>query len=177
MKSSLDNIAEAAQRLDGRLLLVGGYALQAYHVVRQTMDVDVLVSQADSSALAEALAAIGYHATAQTEVFTRFRGPTIYQADIDVLAVDSATFSRLAADAGSLNLRPNQFAVPALAHLVALKLHAVRNNPRREARDLADIVALLQANPDAVPDTDLRDLCRRYGPEGIWERLDANRSR
>ena len=57
MKSSLDSVAEAAVQLEGRLLLVGGYALQAYGVVRQTMDVDVLVSQADMPALREVLTA------------------------------------------------------------------------------------------------------------------------
>ena len=115
MKSSLAHIADTVGLLDGRLLLIGGYALQAYGVVRQTMDVDVLVSKTDLSVFEKAL--------------------------------------------------------------VALKLHAMHNNPRREVRDLPDIIALLQANPDAVGETELRDLCYRYGPEGIWERINTSRAR
>jgi hypothetical protein len=174
MKSSLDIIAEAARQLDGRLLLVGGHALQAYGVVRQTMDVDVLVSHDDMPSLATALATAGHHPTAQTDIFTRFRGLSIYQADIDAMGVDPETFARLASSAGRLTIGANRFAVPALSHLVALKLHAVHNDPRRELRDLADIVALMQANTGAVSDSDLQDLCYRYGPEGIWERLRAS---
>ena len=177
MKSSLDSVAEAAVQLEGRLLLVGGYALQAYGVVRQTMDVDVLVSQADMPALREVLTASRFAVAAETDVFARFRGPTVYQADIDALVVDEATFARLAVGTGQLAVGKHQFAVPALVHLVALKLHAIRNNPRRELRDLADVMSLLQANAGAVDDAALRDLCARYGPEGIWERLDAARNR
>ncbi len=60
--------------------------------------------------------------------------------------------------------------VPSLPHLIALKLHAARQESR-EGRDVPDIVALLEANPGVVPPAVLCELCARYGTPGIAEQL------
>ncbi len=62
--------------------------------------------------------------------------------------------------------------VPSLIHLIALKLHAVKNNPERENRDIGDIVELLKANPGKLPLTDLKSVCAGYGPESIFTKIE-----
>lgn len=60
--------------------------------------------------------------------------------------------------------------VPALAHLIALKLHAAQNEHRVE-KDLADIFALLRGNPGEIPAAELRMLCDQFGTPELAERL------
>jgi hypothetical protein len=54
-----------------------------------------------------------------------------------------------------------------------LRLHAIRSNPQREPRDFADIVESVRANPARLGHAELRDLCAKYGPEGVWAKLEA----
>jgi predicted nucleotidyltransferase len=61
--------------------------------------------------------------------------------------------------------------VPCVAHFVALKLHAIKNMPERERKDMQDITELLEENSDAVSSDELRALCRQYGPDGIDAKL------
>ena len=50
-----------------------------------------------------------------------------------------------------------------------MKAFSIRNDPRREARELADIEALLHA-PD-VNRAEIREYLARYGLEDLLERL------
>jgi hypothetical protein len=63
--------------------------------------------------------------------------------------------------------------VPGLAQLIALKLHAIRNEPRREGRDLPDITELLRLNPGRITTGELGELCDKFGPTGIGSRLQG----
>ena len=62
--------------------------------------------------------------------------------------------------------------IPSLFHLIALKLHAVKNNPLgREFIDLRDIVSLIEKNHLNVKDEAFRDLCITYGSKEIYGQL------
>jgi hypothetical protein len=55
-------------------------------------------------------------------------------------------------------------------HVAAMKAFAIKNDPRRSARELADIEALLHA-PD-VNRAEIREYLTRYGLEDLLERLE-----
>ena len=112
------------------LLVIGGHALAAHGVARQTVDVDLLF-------------------------------------------VDAPTFDRL--ESGGVPLQRGRVTLhaPALPHLIALKLHAIRNNPAREAGDLGDIARLLHANREAIAANELAALCEQFGPPGINAKLQT----
>jgi hypothetical protein len=92
---------------------------------------------------------------------------------VDLLYVDEETAAKMLRQPKELRVAGTTCIVPTLPHLVALKLHAVRNSLRREPRDFADIVELLRANPGAVEREEVRRLCATYGPAGMWEKLEA----
>ena len=54
---------------------------------------------------------------------------------------------------------------------MALKLHAIRQDPRRELQDLADIQALLRLNPEAINAEELLQLIERHGPTRSASRI------
>src|SRR5437773_6439603 len=121
------------------LLLVGAHALTAHGVVRQTIDIDCLIVAEDQENFAAHLAAGGYRETGRSENFARYSHASANVPEIDVLFVDRDTFSKLEENAVRLRRGAHDFLVPDLSELIALKLHAIRNDPRREPRDLADI--------------------------------------
>ena len=61
--------------------------------------------------------------------------------------------------------------VPCAAHMIMLKLHAMKSNPKREIKDLSDIVEILRNGPDPLPRDELEAMCEHYGPAGVCERI------
>jgi len=167
----VDILGEALERVDGRGLLVGGFALRQYAVVRQTLDVDCLISEADSDRIVKVFEREGFAVTARTENFVRLRHESVRMMDIDLLLVDAGTLSEMLAESAPAHIGSADLRTPCLAHLVALKLHALRNDPKRELRDLSDIVELLRANPDVVAPEELERLAAEYGPPGALEKI------
>lgn len=171
MKSTLQIISDATVSGPLDLLLIGGYALQAYGVVRQTMDVDCLITQKDRNKLDSALRCAGYQSAGETENFCRYRNESIYLMDVDVLFIDTDTMARLLENAREFLFQKQVFRVPCMSHLIALKLHGIKNDISRESRDVSDIIELLRFNVGEVTGTELEDICRRYGPEGIFSKF------
>jgi len=167
----VDVLGEALEQVAGRGLLIGGFALRQYAVVRQTLDVDCLISDADAGRIVAVFEREGFAVTARTENFVRLRHESVRMMDLDLLLVDGETLSEMLAKSASAGIGSRDLRVPCLAHLVALKLHAVRNDPKRELGDLSDIVELLRANPDAVAPGELERLAAEYGPPGALEKM------
>ena len=173
MKTVLEIIWDGLENRKVTSLLIGGHALAAFGVARQTLDIDCLMVDSDSGAIHAILTEVGYRETERTENFIRYSNSSIYLMDVDVMLVDRDTFNKMLPrsfiyQAGTIKAR-----VPCLVHLIALKLHAIKNNPKRELKDLGDIVELLRSNPGKVAREELKSTCARYGPDGIYAKLES----
>ena len=154
-----------------RFLLIGGRGLEAHGYVRNTRDVDLLISLAERDEIGKGLCDFGYVLRVETSIFSRWRCPDPEVEDIDLLYVDPGTFAKLDADAVEMDLGNLVVRVPSVAGMVSLKLHAMRNNPERRPRDSSDIQAILLLHPQALGLEELRGLCERYGPPSIYDEL------
>ncbi|MFH1476181.1 MAG: nucleotidyltransferase family protein [Verrucomicrobiota bacterium] len=172
MKTALEIICNGAAERHCQILLIGGYALPVFDVVRQTADVDSLIADADERILHDILIKAGYKERQRTEAFVRYTHPSAVALDIDVMLVDQDTFDKMLKRSSEHQVGSVKVRIPCLPHLIALKLHAIKNNPKRELKDLGDIMALLEANPEKVSQNELRRICKRYGPAGIFNRLE-----
>jgi len=66
---------------------------------------------------------------------------------LDLMFVSYSTFTKMWAAAVPIKLVGAPVKIPSLDHLLALKLHALRNsNQRRELKDMVDSVYLIEAN-------------------------------
>ncbi|HRK15604.1 MAG TPA: nucleotidyl transferase AbiEii/AbiGii toxin family protein [Prosthecobacter sp.] len=90
---------------------------------------------------------------------------------LDVMRVNAATFEKMRALSESYTVSGIEFRVPSLAHLIALKLHAARNEHRAQ-KDLTDVRELLRANPGKVAPDELRQLCRQFGTPQLAAQLE-----
>jgi hypothetical protein len=153
------------------LLIVGGHALAAHGVIRQTIDIDCLIIADDRERFAAHIATGGYRQIARTDNFARYAHTSPDVPAIDALFVGADTFAKLKEETVPLRRGSHEFRVPGLSQLIALKFHAIRNDPRREYRDLPDIAELLRLNPGKISRSELEDLCRRFGPAGMCDKL------
>ena len=171
MKTALDVLSQAVAAKPTRLLIIGGHAMQVYGVIRQTLDVDCLVTDKDLPALRELLTNAGYREVSGTDNFVRFRHKSPYLMDMDVLLVDASTFDHLHQNSREYSIDAPGLRMPALQHLIALKLHALKNAPARETKDLPDILELLKRNPSVLSEKEFACLCERFGPAGIMKKI------
>jgi hypothetical protein len=139
----------------------------------ETVDVDCLIAEGALAGLSDVLAREGYAEIERTPNFVRYRHGSGHLMDVDVLLVDPDTFERMRKESVPGQVGTLAARVPSFRHLIALKLHAIRNNSKREPRDVADIVDLLRANPGAIAAAEFRDLCEKYGPDGIRRKLEG----
>lgn len=148
------------------LLLAGGWAVSHHGHHRFTRDVDWVCSRTNEVAAKELMHALGFE-----EIFdsmaTRFQLPEDqFFAPIDLLWVSDETFGKMASTTERTGLH-GDIPVIDLETLIAMKLHALKDNDSRNGKDLLDIRELLSKNPLAISDGKFRELCEKFsGPHG-----------
>jgi hypothetical protein len=120
MKTALEIVHDGLAASETRMMLIGAYALQAYDVVRQTMDLDCLVVNEDECVLAGVLRDAGYVEKQRTEAFVRYSHPAIWFMDVDVMIVDRGTFDTMYAQSCDRDVQSRSVRVPCLPHRLML---------------------------------------------------------
>ena len=151
--------------------MIGGFALNAYHVSRQTADVDFLIQKKDYATVLTLLEKEGFSQDYAMDNFARLRGDRNYLMDIDFMFVDASTFGKIKNDAETFTIARNTFEIPSLLHLIALKLHSIKNNPKRELKDLPDIINLVMTNKVNLSDKSFKAMCLKYGSETLYRKI------
>lgn len=172
MQSLVDFLYRAEQRGEIRFLLIGGRSLEAHGYVRNTKDVDFLIAAEDVPSMERLLSTVGYHKDAETSIFSRWQHKAFGAEDVDLMFVNASTFESLWGDAIIWKIGSAAVRVPSVSSLVALKLHAIKNNPDRLPKDGLDIVALMKLKPDELSRDGLQKLCEKYGSEELWHHLN-----
>ncbi len=141
---------------------IGGLALAAHRVVRATLDVDLLIDADAASRLHGRLLALSWECLHRSDDAANYsRG----LERVDVLHAHRPLARELLAQAETRSILGREFRVIGLSGLIAFKLQALCNDPRR-TQDLEDIRALVRANEARVD----WETLRRYFV--LFERLD-----
>ena len=90
---------------------------------------------------------------------------------VDVVYVDATTSERIFASARPATLAGVAVLVPRPEHLAAMKIHAMKNDPTRRFRELADIQLL--AGLPGVDLDEIRSYFERAGLKEDWDELRA----
>lgn len=151
------------------MLLIGGNALEAHGYTRFTVDVDCLVTNSSLEQLKAALSRNGFEYAGRTSSFHEFWFEGMPGGmPIHAMFVDDATFEKMWLRRVMMPSANIPLHAPCVAHLIALKLHAAKNNPKRMNKDMPDVLALLERNPDAMTRGELEQICARYAsPECV----------
>jgi hypothetical protein len=154
----------AIQKRGIRLLIVGGYAVNALGYTRVTNDVDGLIIMDDLREADQMFRDAGYVLTGKEQTHARYFNPDASPNLVDVLLVNSSTFEKMWSERLPMIQEKHPFYMPRLEDIIAMKLHAVKNQGQRGSKDLVDISELLKANPGVVSKEKLVHLCHRFGP-------------
>jgi hypothetical protein len=168
----LDILSRARTEPDRSFLVIGGYAVNAHGYSRQTLDLDILIATIQRDFWKNLILVNDYNISAEREAFMQFSPATRDQMPLDVMVVNDQTFSGMHAEAVSGSLGGVEVKHPSLRHLLALKLHVLKQAlPHRELRDLYDVIQLAHINKLDAAGDDFRRLCERYGNSKIHETI------
>lgn len=153
-------------------VLIGGFAVNYYHVTRQTADVDFLITKEGFEKISGVLEREGYKRGLSQENFAQFESSRSSLLNIDFMFVDKETLEKIMKEAEKIKIAGQIFMVPSLFHLIALKLHSIKHNARlRLTKDLPDIINLIRINKVNVKDKKFKELCLKYGTQEIYDRI------
>ena len=158
-------VAELSRDLDLPLLVIGGHAVNAYGYSRTTLDVDFLIAVESFSKWRPAFESMGYVWKGQTDNFARLDPPTTDPPSfpIDVMFVSTETFAKLHADKNELDFGGIRLPAPKPIHLIALKLHAMKNPERlKKGKDLPDILNLISICGIDTAGEEFKSILNRY---------------
>lgn len=171
MQSLAEYLFRAQRRGELRFMLIGGRSLEAHGYVRNTKDVDLMIATHDLPVMERLLISIGYRKEVETSIFSRWKHGSMEAEDVDLMFVGQSTFDSLDKDCVPLKIGSALLRVPSVAGIAALKLHAIKNNPERLAKDSTDIISLMRLNPASLDHDGLRTLCEKFGNAEIWAKL------
>ncbi len=153
-------------------VLIGGFAVNYYKVMRQTADIDFLITKEDFDKILSILEEEGYITDYTQELFAKLSADKAHFMDIDFMCVDKDTFDKIIKHGKEITIAKARFIVPSLNHLIALKLHSLKFNPKlREYRDFPDIIELVRVNNIDVKDEDFKELCLKFGTKELYEKM------
>lgn len=147
------------------LLLAGGWAVCHHGYSRYTNDIDWICSRSDESRAQEVMKSLGFE-TAFEAMATRFQhAKHLDLPPVDLLWVSPETFSKMR-ETDQKTGRHRNIPVINFESLLAMKLHALKDDEERKGKDLLDIRFLLKENPNAITENRLRELCEKFcGPD------------
>ena len=153
-------------------ILIGGFAVNHYKVTRQTADIDFLIVKEDFEKISTFLEKAGYKQSLSQENFAQFKSNHLSLMDVDFMFVEHQTLDKILKEGKQVRIAGQPFTVPALNHLIALKLHSIKYNPKnRLIKDFPDIVNLIKINKLDVKDKTFKELCLKYGTEDLYKRI------
>jgi len=128
--------------------------MQAYGLSRATQDVDLIVGASARDSVVSFMESLGYETLHASEGFSNHLHPDQRLGRVDFLYVDAQTADRLfAASRRIAGSGGRALVVPTPEHLIAMKVHAAKNDPSRTLREMADVEHLLHqpgVEPQAV---------------------------
>lgn len=166
--SALRTVAGFLEERGYRYAVIGGVALAAYGLPRTTEDLDFVVEARGQDELIGFLESLGYRTLHRSSGYSNHLHPDPDRGGIDFVYVRGETGDKLFSESRtSRGPEDIQIPLPKPEHLAALKVQAMKNDPARTFRDMADIGFLL-----LLPGVDRREVQAYFERHGMEDRFD-----
>lgn len=154
-----------------RFLIIGGYAVGAHGHTRATFDVDFLVRRREHDLWFARLQNAGLKLFGETPAFAHFT--QAQEGDgLDLMFVDDSTFEQFWLASESRDFGGGQARIPSLEHLLALKLHVLKQAlPHRTSKDAEDVEILVRRNGINLSEPRYEQLFLKYANREIYETI------
>ena len=161
--------ALASQEPQLPYLVIGGYAVAAHGYARLTFDIDILVPRNDKQIWHKRCLNAGLRCIGESNSFSQYDDK---DKRLDLMFVDELSFNSMNAESIIQDYDKVHTKVVGLDHLIALKLHALKNAPgHRTSKDLDDIEMLARHHALPLTSDHYKSFFLKYGTEQIYETL------
>lgn len=164
--ADLINLAKRPPEL--RFVVIGGHAVWAHGYGRTTHDIDFLVAAEDREGWIRRLKDAGLSKTSEVKAFAQFS-----QTDgdaFDLMFVNASTFEQIWTGSQEHSFFGTMARIPSLDHLLALKLHALKQGLlHRTFKDADDVETLVKLNKLDIATPQYEQLFLKYGTREIYE--------
>lgn len=167
-------LAQTAARHSLDFLLIGGHAVNIRGWSRPTIDFDLFVRRAQLPNWKEALTETGFTLFREHENFVQFSPAASAAAgwNLDLMLVNDGTFQKVSSASTEHAYEGTRVRVPSVEHIIALKLHVLRQNlAHRTLKDFQDIVGLVEVNAVDLRSPEMREIFQRYGTEELYRNI------
>ncbi|MBZ5640152.1 MAG: hypothetical protein LAO51_15505 [Acidobacteriia bacterium] len=167
----VDAIAGFLEREGAPCALAGAFALHAYGLSRATFDLDFVTESAVRERLVAFLESLGYETLHASKGYSNHLHPDPAMGRVDFIYVTGESSKLLFGGRGAtLRFGGRELSVPRAEHIVAMKVHAMKNDPGRALREMADIGFLLK-----LPGIDEEEVRGYFEKAGMREKYDEIR--
>ena len=149
---------------------IGAFGLSAYGLSRMTQDIDFVVEKRAQPMLLSYLESLGYESLYASTGYSNH-----LHADRDLGRLDFVYVEGKTAEIIFSNVRDKSFAddlvlpVPKIEHIAAMKIFAMKNDPSREYREMADLQFILSL--PFVDKEEMKEYFKYYGLLDKYEEL------
>ena len=152
------------------LLLAGGWAVCYHGYARYTNDIDWVCSRADEAQALALMKSLGFEIAFEAMATRFIHRKHFDRLPVDLLWVSSETFAKMAVTSQRTGVRADMPVIDFEA-LLAMKLHALKDDIERHGKDMLDIRNLLAENTHALTDDKLRELCDKFAGSDAYNRI------
>ena len=146
--------------------VIGAFGLHAYGLSRATADLDFVTDFQAQSTLVPFLEALGYETIHRSSGYSNHVHPDPAMGRLDFVYVTGETSRQLLGSAEKrLVLGEISVPVPRAEHLAAMKVQAMKNDPKRTFQEMADISFLLR-----LPEIDEDEVKGYFEKQGLIEK-------
>ena len=166
-------LRQVSEDRDLPFLLIGGHAVNLFGYSRDTHDIDLLIRRSQREAWQKIVIESGYQIYREENTFLQFtptRAPAAWP--LDFMLVNDSTFEKLYAASVEKMEKGVNFRVPTVEHLIALKLHVLKQDLKhRTIKDFQDVQGLVEHNKVDLNSASMRGIFEQHGTPDLYRRL------
>jgi len=148
--------------------VIGAFALHAYGLTRATRDLDFVTEFAAQKSLVVFLETLGYETLYVSSGYSNHLHCDPVKGRLDFVYVSGATDRLLFGSVRKLLVLGDiSIPVPRAEHLAAMKIQAMKNDPKRTFQEMADILFLLR-----LPGIDKNEIKEYFARLGLMDKYN-----
>ncbi|MBF0557857.1 MAG: hypothetical protein HQL08_03650 [Nitrospirae bacterium] len=157
-------------RLNVPYAIVGAVAMGFWGVRRDTMDIDFLARSIDREKITAVMKGLGYDHTVSSTFADQFVHLIRDMGSVDFLYTKKEK-GIIESSRILMGLDGKAIHVALPEDIIGMKLESIRNNPKREMKDWADIQSIVEVLADDLDWEKIKDYCKITGREDAYERI------
>lgn len=165
-------IRDEAQKRNLQFLVIGGLAVNLHGHSRDTADLDLLVLNETRPLWLEIFKGLGYTIYSDGGVFIQLDPPEKGAWPVDLMFVNAETFTKMMQVSLEEDIFGARLRIPRLDHLLALKVHALKNtHTGRFMKDFMDVENLIRIHKLNIRNEEYRVMFLKYGDAELYEKV------